>query len=157
MRRVSARLNLRSLGTGRTLVLLDGQRSVVSATTGVVDTNTFPQSLIQRVEVATGGASSAYGSDAVGGVVNFILNKEFTGFETTLDYGATTYGDAGGWKYTLTAGMPFASDRGHFLFSGELNKVNGIFDGTRAWNERRLLRHAQSGHFARRAVLHRRR
>ncbi len=51
-------LNLRSLGTGRTLVLLDGQRSVISATTGVVDTNTFPQSLIQRVEVATGGASS---------------------------------------------------------------------------------------------------
>src|SRR6185369_13710522 len=86
-------LNLRSLGTGRTLVLFDGQRSVISATTGIVDTNTFPQSLIERVEIATGGASSAYGSDAVGGVVNFILNKEFTGFESTLDYGSTTYGD----------------------------------------------------------------
>ncbi|HMO83356.1 MAG TPA: TonB-dependent receptor plug domain-containing protein, partial [Lacipirellulaceae bacterium] len=72
-------LNLRALGTGRTLVLLDGQRSVVSAATGQVDTNTFPQSLISRVEVVTGGASSAYGSDAVGGVVNFILEKTYTG------------------------------------------------------------------------------
>src|SRR3954469_1848584 len=127
-------LNLRSLGTGRTLVLFDGQRSVISATTGIVDTNTFPQSLIERVEIATGGASSAYGSDAVGGVVNFILNKEFTGFESTLDYGSTTYGDAGNWKYSLTAGLPFA-DRGHFLFSGELSKGQGIFEGTRNWNE----------------------
>jgi iron complex outermembrane recepter protein len=127
-------LNLRSLGTGRTLVLLDGQRSVVSATTGVVDTNTFPQSLIERIEIATGGASSAYGSDAVGGVVNFLLKKDYTGFETEIDYGSTTYGDAGSWKYTLTGGAPFA-ERGHFLFSGELSKTAGIFDEVRDWNE----------------------
>jgi iron complex outermembrane receptor protein len=99
-------LNLRSLGTGRTLVLFDGQRSVISAATGVVDTNTFPQSLVERIEIATGGASSAYGSDAIGGVVNFILNKDYTGFETTLDGGTTTYGDAHNWNYTLTAGAP---------------------------------------------------
>jgi iron complex outermembrane recepter protein len=127
-------LNLRSLGTGRTLVLFDGQRSVVSATTGLVDTNTFPQSLIERIEIATGGASSAYGSDAVGGVVNFILNRDYTGFETTLDYGSTTHGDAGNWKYTLTAGAPFA-ERGHVLFSGEVSKTNGIFDAVRDWNK----------------------
>jgi outer membrane cobalamin receptor len=69
-------LNLRALGTNRTLVLFDGQRSVVSAATGVVDVNTFPQTLIERVEVVTGGASSQYGSDAVGGVVNFMLDKD---------------------------------------------------------------------------------
>ncbi|MGH1556735.1 TonB-dependent receptor plug domain-containing protein [Caulobacter segnis] len=83
-------LNLRSLGTGRTLVLFDGQRSVVSASTGQVDTNTFPQSLISRVEVVTGGASSAYGSDAIGGVVNFILDKNYTGIKSSVEYGETT-------------------------------------------------------------------
>ena len=69
------------LGAARTLVLFDGQRSVASTTTGTVDVNTFPQALIERVEVVTGGASSAYGSDAVSGVVNFILDRDFTGCE----------------------------------------------------------------------------
>ena len=112
-------LNLRALGTGRTLVLLDGQRSVVSASTGQVDTNTFPQSLIDRVEVVTGGASSAYGSDAVGGVVNFILDKDYTGVKVTSEYGETTYNDNQNWKFNLTAGAPFAGGKGHVLFSAE--------------------------------------
>jgi len=133
-------LNLRALGTGRTLVLFDGQRSVVSAASGQVDTNTFPQSLVERIEVATGGASSAYGSDAIGGVVNFILNKEYTGFETTLDGGKTTYGDADNWKYTLTGGMPFADGRAHVLFSGEVSRLKGIVGEVRDWNK--------SGYFA---------
>ena len=127
-------LNLRSLGSGRTLLLFDGQRSVVSAATGQVDTNTFPQSLIKRIEIATGGASAAYGSDAIGGVVNFILDKEYTGFETTLDAGTTTYGDAKNWKYGLTAGAPFSDGRGHMLFSGEVSDQNGIHNDTRDWN-----------------------
>jgi len=127
-------LNLRALGTGRTLVLFDGQRSVISAATGQVDTNTFPQSLIERVEIVTGGASSAYGSDAIGGVVNFILNKSYTGFETTLDYGSTTYGDAENWKYNLTAGAPFSGGRGHVLFSGEITGLQGVHYKTRDWN-----------------------
>lgn len=80
-------LNLRGLGSERTLVLLDGQRSVVSSGTGLVDTNTFPQSLIKQVEVVTGGASSAYGSDAVGGVVNFVLDRYYTGVKSSLQYG----------------------------------------------------------------------
>ena len=133
-------LNLRSLGTGRTLVLFDGQRSVISAATGVVDTNTFPQSLVERIEIATGGASSAYGSDAIGGVVNFILNKNYTGFETTLDAGTTTYGDAHNWNYTLTAGAPLDGGRAHVLFSGELSRMNGIDHEIRDWNK--------SGNFA---------
>lgn len=133
-------LNLRALGTGRTLLLFDGQRSVVSASTGQVDTNTFPQSLIERIEIATGGASAAYGSDAVGGVVNFILNKEYTGFETTLDAGTTTYGDAKNWKYGITAGAPLADGRAHVLFSGELSDQSGIHNEERDWN--------RSGYFA---------
>src|SRR5262249_54198224 len=114
----------------------DGQRSVVSAATGVVDTNTFPQALIERVEVVTGGASSAYGSDAVGGVVNFILDKDFTGLATTLDGGRTTRGDGQNWKYTLTYGTPFAAGRGHFLFSGEASGLDGIHYSVRDWNTR---------------------
>ena len=69
-------LNLRNLGEIRTLVLLDGRRSVGSTITGLVDVNTIPQLLVERVEIVTGGASAAYGSDAVAGVVNFILNKK---------------------------------------------------------------------------------
>ncbi len=62
-------LNLRNLGEVRTLILLDGRRSVPSTITGLVDVNTIPQMLVERVEVVTGGASATYGSDAVGGVV----------------------------------------------------------------------------------------
>ncbi|MFN3522369.1 MAG: TonB-dependent receptor plug domain-containing protein [Phenylobacterium sp.] len=133
-------LNLRALGTGRTLVLLDGQRSVVSASTGQVDTNTFPQSLIERVEVVTGGASSAYGSDAVGGVVNFILDKDYTGVKITSEYGETTYNDNQNWKFNLTAGGPFAGGKGHALFSAEKVMQDGIHYYSRDWNK--------TGHFA---------
>ena len=133
-------LNLRALGTGRTLVLFDGQRSVVSAATGQVDTNTFPQSLISRVEVVTGGASSAYGSDAVGGVVNFILDKTYTGLKMTAEYGETTYGDGENWKYNFTAGSPFADGKGHILLSAETVSQEGIHGVSRDWNK--------TGHFA---------
>ncbi|WP_374345482.1 TonB-dependent receptor plug domain-containing protein [Phenylobacterium sp.] len=128
-------LNLRALGTGRTLVLFDGQRSVVSAATGQVDTNTFPQALISRVEVVTGGASSAYGSDAVGGVVNFILDKDYTGVKATAEYGETTYGDNENWKFNLTAGAKFAGGRGHVLFSGERVRQDGVHYYSRDWNK----------------------
>ncbi len=131
-----AALNLRGLGTGRTLVLFDGQRSVVSAGTGVVDINTFPQSLVQRVEVVTGGASSAYGSDAVGGVVNFILDRKYTGIKGSAEYGETTYGDAPNRRFTLTGGMPFAGGRGHILLSGEIADQTGIHGKTRDWAEK---------------------
>lgn len=128
-------LNLRALGTGRTLVLFDGQRSVVSASTGQVDTNTFPQSLIERVEVVTGGASSAYGSDAIGGVVNFILDKDYTGVKSSLEYGETTYGDGENWKYNITAGAPFAGGKGHALFSAEWVGQSGVQTIDRDWNK----------------------
>lgn len=128
-------LNLRSLGSNRTLVLFDGQRSVVSTSTGSIDINTFPQALIERVEVVTGGASSAYGSDAIGGVVNFILDKTFTGMESELQYGETFRGDAGQMKYSVTGGMPFADGRGHALLSMEGFERDGIQTLDREWAE----------------------
>ncbi len=71
-------------------VLLDGHRSAASLATGEVDINTIPQQLVKRIDIVTGGASADYGSDAVGGVVNFILDKDYTGVKTDLEYGETT-------------------------------------------------------------------
>jgi iron complex outermembrane recepter protein len=127
-------LNLRGLGTVRTLVLLDGRRSVPSAITGIVDVNDLPQALVERVEVVTGGASAAYGSDAMTGVVNFILDKDFTGLKSEVSGGRTTYGDDDSWKGTLTGGFGFADDRGHVLVNGEYTKREGIYGVPRDWN-----------------------
>ena len=128
-------VNLRSLGANRTLVLVDGQRSVPSTNTGSVDVNTIPQALVERVEVVTGGASSAYGSDAVSGVVNFILNKNFTGLEAEYEHGVTTYGDAPNHKVSLTAGTSFADGKGHITVSGEYFTQKGVHTIDRDWNE----------------------
>lgn len=131
-------LNLRGLGTGRTLVLLDGQRSVGAFLTGAVDINTFPQQLVERVEVVTGGASAVYGSDAVGGVANFILDKTFTGIKGELSAGITSYLDGENFKVDFAGGFPFAGGRGHVLASGNAVYRSGIHgsggEGKRAWN-----------------------
>ncbi len=128
-------LNLRNLGEVRTLVLLDGRRSVASTITGLVDVNTIPQLLIDRVEVVTGGASATYGSDAVGGVVNFILDKKFKGLKIQADSGVTTYGDGFNYSFGAAGGMSFAGGRGHILVSGEIAHRDGIFDTIdRDWN-----------------------
>src|SRR5688500_9705033 len=128
-------LNLRNLGEVRTLVLLDGRRSVASTITGLVDVNTIPQLLIDRVEVVTGGASATYGSDAVGGVVNFILDKKYEGLKLQADSGITTYGDGFNYSFGAAGGMSFAGGRGHILLSGEIAHRDGIFDTIeRDWN-----------------------
>jgi len=127
-------IEMRNIGITRTLVLLDGQRAVGSIATGVVDTDNFPQQLIERVEVVTGGASAVYGSDAVAGVVNFILDRDFTGIKGELSGGSTEYGDAENYKLALAGGFPFAGGRGHVLLSGELVDNNGVVHGTgRDW------------------------
>lgn len=128
-------LNLRDLGPQRTLVLLDGQRSVGINSTQYVDINLIPQSLVSRVDIITGGASSAYGSDAIAGVVNFVLDKTFTGVKGNVSGGITTYGDNPRWKANLTAGTPFANGRGHFLINGEVLKEEGIPVADRDWNK----------------------
>lgn len=128
-------ISLRGLGVGRTLVLLDGQRSVASTVGGVVDINTIPQDLVERVEVVTGGASAAYGSDAVGGVVNFVLDKGFKGFRIGVDQGISTYGDGRNYKITASAGLSLLDDRLHMLFNGEYFKQIGVDTIDRDWND----------------------
>jgi len=135
-------LNLRAMGSNRTLVLFDGKRSVVSAATGLVDVNTFPQTLIERVEVVTGGASSQYGSDAVSGVVNFIIDKDFTGLKSDLEYGQMFDFDGGpSEKANVTYGTPLLSGRGHLILSGEYFNQQGEHEIYRDWqtHERRVM------------------
>lgn len=127
-------LNLRNLGEIRTLVLLDGRRSVGSTITGLVDVNTIPQALVERVEIVTGGASAAYGSDAVAGVVNFVLNKKYEGIKVAADTGITSRGDGFNYSISVAGGLSFAGGRGHLLLSGEVAHNDGILEVDRAWN-----------------------
>lgn len=126
-------VSLRGLGPARTLVLLDGHRSVGSLANGTVDVNTIPQGLVKNVEVVTGGASATYGSDAVAGVVNFILDRDYTGIKLNLDAGETTYGDDKTWSAALTGGTPFADGRGHALFNAQMTRRDGIYGADREW------------------------
>jgi outer membrane receptor protein involved in Fe transport len=132
-----SQLNLRSMGTNRTLVLLDGRRYINAALTSAnsaPDINSFPNALIERVDVVTGGASAAYGSDALSGVVNFVLDRDFTGFKAELQTGITKYEDDKSISAQLSYGTPFAGGRGHLIVSGEHTQSDGI-DGTndRPW------------------------
>jgi len=119
-------LSLRGLGTIRTLTLLDGQRVVGANVTGVTDVSQFPQLLVKRVDVVTGGASASYGSDAVGGVVNFITDKKFTGFKFNVEGGMTKYHDDKNGTLQAAWGRGFLNDKLHVSVSGEITKENGI-------------------------------
>ncbi|MEJ1969104.1 MAG: TonB-dependent receptor [Rhizomicrobium sp.] len=119
-------LNLRDLGVTRTLTLLDGRRFVASVITGAVDVNQLPTGLIQRVDVVTGGASAAWGSDAVAGVVNFVLDKHFTGFKLEGQGGESTLGDDPNGKVDATYGTDFAGGKGHFLVDALYSKDDGV-------------------------------
>jgi iron complex outermembrane receptor protein len=121
-------LDLRGLGAARTLVLLDGKRFVPSTTTGTIDVNLIPSILVGRTEVVTGGASAAYGSDAVAGVVNFILDKKFEGFKGSVQYGSSSRGDAKDYNGSLAYGAKFAEGRGHIIVGGEYDKSKGMGD-----------------------------
>lgn len=127
-------LNLRSLGANRTLTLLDGRRVVSTNLTGSVDVNILPAGILQRVEVVTGGASAAYGSDAVAGVVNFILDSKFEGLKGEINGGVTDKGDNQERRGTLSAGAKFADGRGHVLISGDYYKNEGVAPGRRKWS-----------------------
>jgi len=134
-----SQLNLRGMGTNRTLILLDGQRYINSAITAggsAPDINSFPNALIERVDVVTGGASAAYGSDALSGVVNFVLDKDFEGVKGEIQAGMTKYRDDKNYSGQLTYGGGFANGRGHILASVEHSHNDGV-KGTkgRPWAE----------------------
>lgn len=119
-------MDLRGLGLSRTLVLLDGQRVVPSTILGNVDVNNLPTALVDRVDIVTGGASAAYGSDAVAGVVNYVINKKFTGLKTSATGGTTTLWDGETFNADLSFGTPFAGGRGHVLASVDYGYSEGI-------------------------------
>jgi iron complex outermembrane receptor protein len=120
-------LNLRNLGQQRTLVLVDGHRITPATTTGAGDINLIPQALVSRVDVVTGGASAAYGSDAVAGVVNLILDNNFTGIKALVQGGESNYQDAQSNKEEFDAGAAFADNKGHFLASLSHSKQNPVY------------------------------
>ncbi|WP_294291765.1 TonB-dependent receptor [uncultured Sphingomonas sp.] len=133
-------LDLRGLGATRTLVLLDGKRFVPSTTQGTIDVNLIPSSIVSRAEVVTGGASAAYGSDAVAGVVNFILAKDLRGFRGSVQAGISERGDGGQQNVQMAWGNRFADERGHILIAGEYDHSEGLGDCyTRSWCPREQL------------------
>jgi outer membrane receptor protein involved in Fe transport len=128
-------LNLRGIGTQRNLVMIDGERIIPTNITGVVDISQFPQMLIQRVDVVTGGASASWGSDAVSGVINFIFDKKFEGFKMNLNGGISNYADDEKGQIQIAAGTSFLGGRAHIEVSGEFTSEAGInsLQGARKW------------------------
>jgi len=121
--------SLRGVGAIRTLTLIDGQRVVGANVTGVPDVSLFPQILIKRVDVVNGGASASYGSDAVGGVVNFITDTRFKGLKGNVQGGITTYGDNEQVLLQLAVGTSQLNDRLHIVGSTEYAHEDGIKGG----------------------------
>jgi outer membrane receptor protein involved in Fe transport len=128
-----ATINLRGLGTNRTLVLINGRRVVPFNLEGVVDTNTIPLALVERVDTITGGASAVYGADAVAGVVNFVLKNNFEGVEVNSSYGFSGEDDAVRRKFDVTLGGNFADDRGNAVVSFGYTKTDPLYQDRRPW------------------------
>ena len=127
----TARVDLRGLGTSRTLVLVNGRRYIPATQTGVVDLNSIPGSLIKQVDVTTGGASAVYGSDALAGVVNFQLVDDFEGVEVSALYDTTTEGDAEKFNFDLTMGGNFDEGRGNAVVYASYSEREALFQGDR--------------------------
>jgi iron complex outermembrane receptor protein len=133
-------VNLRNLGVNRNLVLLDGQRVVSAIITGGVDLSIIPATLIQRVDVVTAGASAAWGSDAVSGVVNLILNKSFTGFKASIDTQDNNWDDRRSYGFTATGGYDFDGGRAHVVGAITYNNSpNTVFQQNANWFNRPCL------------------
>ncbi|WP_374409078.1 TonB-dependent receptor domain-containing protein [Pelagerythrobacter sp.] len=121
-------LDLRGLGTERTLVLVDGRRHVTSTPGDFnVDVNTIPTDLLESVEIVTGGNSAVYGSDAIGGVVNFILRDDFEGIRLKAQNGISSRGDRNSYFISGTAGTNLFDDRVNIAISGEYAKQEPLF------------------------------
>ncbi|WP_422010299.1 TonB-dependent receptor domain-containing protein [Roseateles sp.] len=127
-------IDLRGLGSGRNLVLINGRRAMGSTGGGTVDTNTIPTSLIERIEVITGGAATAYGADAVSGVVNFIMKRNFKGLELDAQHRMTERSDGVESSASLTMGGTFDGGRGSAVFGGGYFKRDSIYKGARAFS-----------------------
>ena len=128
-------VNLRGLGSGRTLTLVNGRRWVGGQPgEGYVDLNSIPTDLIDRLEVITGGASSVYGSDAIAGVVNIILKDDFEGMSIEVMEGGYDAGDGDTNLASLTFGAQFADGRGSSIFNIRTDEQGSVFARDRAPN-----------------------
>lgn len=126
-------VNLRGIGGNRTLVLLDGRRMPSANIFGGPDINTFPGQMMKRIETVTGGASAAYGTDAVSGVINYILDTEFSGVRAGAQVGVSERGDGKNASYNFSLGHAL-SERSHILFSVSRTEQDGIYEmGNRDW------------------------
>ncbi len=119
-------LSLRNFGASRTLVLMDGHRLTPSNQDGTVIIDSLPQMLVERVDIVTGGASAIYGSDAVAGVVNYVLDKDFTGLTVKTDVGRSKYSDGDEYQFGAAWGTSLFSDRGHFEASARIRHQDMI-------------------------------
>lgn len=140
-------LDLRGLGTSRTLILVNGRRHVTSSAGSFqVDVNTIPFELLERTDIVTGGSSAVYGSDAIAGVVNFILRRDFDGIRLNAQGSVSDRGDRGGYFVSGTFGRNFADGRGNIAVAAEYSRLeavpnvarprqSGAFDGFRGFVE----------------------
>ncbi|HEY4211593.1 MAG TPA: TonB-dependent receptor [Steroidobacteraceae bacterium] len=127
----AATINLRGLGTNRTLVLLDGRRAQPANIALVVDVNSIPSAAIDHVEVVTGGASAVYGADAISGVVNFRLKQHFQGAEIDAQSGLTEAGDGAESRISATLGTDFAEHKGNIITTLEWAKRDSAYQNNR--------------------------
>jgi iron complex outermembrane receptor protein len=129
----AATIDLRGLGSNRTLVLVNGRRIVPYDLGGNVDTNSIPIALLSRVDLVTGGASVVYGADAVSGVANFNLKKNFQGFEVNSSLGSTSKSDAKRYRTDVTMGASLDEGRGNVVLSLGRTKSDPLTQGSRPW------------------------
>ncbi|SFJ16590.1 TonB dependent receptor [Sphingomonas sp. NFR04] len=134
----TATVNLRNLGSSRTLVLIDGRRTLGIAGSSAVDVNNIPTDLVQRVEVVTGGASAVYGSEAIAGVVNFVLKNDFQGLRVRAQNTLSDKGDAARQYVTITGGQNFGGGRGNVTANFSYDNDHGLRSRDRAFSSRDL-------------------
>ena len=130
----TATINLRNLGASRTLVLINGRRSVGVPGSPAVDLNNIPTDMIDHVEIVTGGASAVYGSDAVAGVVNIILKNKFEGLQLHAQDMTSAQGDGNSVLLSATAGHKFADGRGQIIANFSYNKDDGVPSSARSFS-----------------------
>lgn len=130
-----ATIDLRGLGPTRSLVLINGRRMVPFNLNAQVDTNSIPVSLLERIDLVTGGASAVYGADAIAGVVNFVLKRNFSGVEASASYGLSAQGDSRRRRTDLTLGANLAEGRGNVVLSIGTTQTDPLRQSERAIGE----------------------
>jgi len=130
-----ATLDLRGLGPERSLILIDGKRLAPYDINGIVSTDVIPVNMLERVDVVTGGASAVYGSDAMSGAVNFVIKKDFEGFEVDLGYSDTEQGGEDTYYINALLGVNFDGDRGNITIGGGRTTRGAILLADRTFGE----------------------